>query len=143
MKLLSLYRNNRPEFFRVIRYLLVGAWNTLFGIGIYTLLVLLLGGTIHYLVLLIPANIIAITESFLTYKYIVFRTRGNGWGEYFRCYAVYGGVALTGVGGMFILVDWAGIHPIAANIIITLITVVCSYLGHRFFSFGKGLLKNE
>ena len=28
MKLLSLYRNNRPEFFRVIRYLLVGAWNT-------------------------------------------------------------------------------------------------------------------
>lgn len=77
MKLLELYRNNRPEFFRVIRYLLAGGWNTLFGIGVYALLFRLFGEAVNYLVLLIPANIIAVTGAFLTYKYIVFRTRGG------------------------------------------------------------------
>ena len=33
MKLLELHRRNRPEFFRIVRYLLVGGWNTLFGVG--------------------------------------------------------------------------------------------------------------
>lgn len=139
MKLLALYRNNRPEFFRVIRYLLAGGWNTLFGIGVYALLFRLFGEAVNYLMLLIPANIIAITGAFLTYKYIVFRTRGDGWGEYFRCYAVYGGAMLAGAAGMFVLVDLAGLPPVAANIVTTFVTVVCSYFGHRFFSFGKGL----
>ena len=49
MKLLELYRNNRPEFFRVIRYLLAGGWNTVFGVGLYTAVYELWGTSGNYL----------------------------------------------------------------------------------------------
>ena len=57
------------------RYLLTGAWNTLFGIGIYTLLYGLLGDRVHYLILGIPANILSITNAFLCYKFLSSRRK--------------------------------------------------------------------
>lgn len=137
MKLWELYHRNRAEFYQVARYLLVGGWNTVFGVGVYALLFALLGDHVHYLILLIPANILAITGAFLCYKYLVFRTRGDGWREYFRCYVVYGAAMLLGAGGLWLLVDFGGLNPVFANLLVTALTVVCSYLGHRFFSFRK------
>lgn len=136
MKLRELYYRNRTEFFRLVRYLLVGGWNTVFGIGSYALLFELLGERVHYLLLLVPANILAVTNAFFCYKYLVFKTHGNGWKEYFRCYLIYGAAMLLGAAGLWFLVDCGGLNPIAANIVVTVTTVICSYLGHRFFSFG-------
>ena len=34
MKLLELHRRIRPDFIRIVRYLIVGGWNTLFGVGL-------------------------------------------------------------------------------------------------------------
>lgn len=119
----------------MFRYLLVGGWNTLFGIGIYALLYWLLGKEVNYLVLAIPANILAVTNAFFCYKFIVFKTKGNILREYFRCYLVYGSSMLLGLAGLYILVDWLHLHPVLANVLLTGITVVISYFGHRFFSF--------
>lgn len=132
----SLYRENRAEFYRIARYLVVGGWNTLFGIGIYWILILVFGEE-KYLWLLIPGNVLAITNAFLCYKYIVFRTRGDGWREYFRCYVVYGASMLFGAAGMWFLVAFGRLHPVPANILLTFLTVIFSYIGHRFYSFGR------
>jgi len=120
------------------RYLLTGAWNTLFGIGIYTLLYALLGDRVHYLVLGIPANILAITNAFLCYKFFVFKTKGNILREYLKCYAVYGAGSLTGMILLALLVQCLGMHPVAANILGTVIVIVFSYFGHKYFSFRSG-----
>ncbi len=120
----------------MIRYLAIGGWNTLFGIGVYWLLVLLFGED-AYLWLLIPGNVLAITNAFLCYKYIVFRTRGDGWREYFRCYVVYGVSMAFGALGMLLLVELCRFRPVPANILLTFGTVVFSYIGHRFYSFGR------
>jgi len=122
---------------RFIRYLLVGGWNTLFGLAVYAGLYYWLGNRVHYLVLAIPANILAITNAFICYKLIVFRTRGNILREYFRCYIVYGGMMLAGAAALLLLVEWLGMSPVAANCVSTVVLTFVSYLSHRNFSFKR------
>lgn len=88
-------RNRRMLSHRGIRYLLAGACNTLFGIcntlAITRLFVVLvpsqpkLMGTAAMLF----ASFLSIAFSFLTYKWFVFKTRGNYLGEYLRSLLVY------------------------------------------------------
>lgn len=132
--LAGLYRNNRPELFRMIRYLAVGGWNTVFGTGLYTLLCLLFKNR-YYLLLSVICNILAITNAFLCYRYIVFRSRGSFWREYFRCYIVYGAGALAGMALLALLVETFGVPPVIANLVSTILVIAGSYLGHKFFSF--------
>ena len=145
---MQLYRCNREEFWRIFRYLLVGFWNTVFGVGLYTVLFELLsrilgwrieigGRDYFYLFLAVPVNILAISNAFICYKIFVFKTRGNFLREYFRCYIVYGTSMLLGTIGLWVLVDICGLYPVMANILLTFITVAVSYLGHKYFSFKK------
>ncbi|MEI6212273.1 MAG: GtrA family protein [bacterium] len=119
-----------------LRYLLVGGWNTLFGVGVYALAYHLLHDRVHYLVLLIPCNILAITNAYVCYKLVVFRTRGNWLREYLRFYLVYGAALLMGIGGMVLLVQLLHMHPVWANILTTALTIVCSFFGHKRISFA-------
>lgn len=125
-----------PEF-AFLRYLIVGGWNTVFGIFVYAILYHWYGEWVHYLLLTIPANVLAITNAYIGYKIFVFKTHGQILREYFRCYVVYGVGSLAGMGLLFILVHVAGIHPVYANIIGTGAVVICSYCGHKFFSFRR------
>ena len=134
-KLFDLYQNDPEEFRRVALYLVVGGWNTIFGIAVYTIFVLLFGER-HYLLLGIPANVLAITNAFLCYKYIVFRSKGSFWLEYLKCYIVYGGMALVGMAELYLLVDCCKFPPIYANIAATFVNIAISYFGHKYFSFG-------
>lgn len=118
-----------------IAYLVVGGWNTCFGLGVYWLMYRTLGECVHYLILAIASNVIAITNAFLCYKLIVFRTRGKWLREYVKCWMVYGGGALASMALMWLMVDFAGLNPVLSNFIGTAIVVIASYFGHKFFSF--------
>lgn len=120
-----------------IRYLLVGGWNTVFGMAVYAVLYQCWGDRAHYLLLLVPSNILAITNAYVCYKLIVFKTRGNLLSEYFRCYLVYGGAMFLGAILMSVLVEGLGISPIVANCACITLTTVVSYFAHRDFSFAK------
>jgi len=129
---LNLFSASQLQF---IRYLLVGGWNTVFGMAVYAGLYYWLGGRVHYLILVVPANILAITNAFICYKLFVFKTKGNILREYFRCYIVYGGTMLAAVAALWVLVEWLGMSPVAANCACTAVTTMVSYLAHRNFSF--------
>ena len=82
---------------QLARYLVVGAWNTLFGYGTYALFTALLAPVIphSYVVALVLSSLLNITVSFLGYKWFVFKTKGNYLREWMRCVAVYSsGIAL-------------------------------------------------
>jgi len=134
-KLLQKYRDNRAEADRVVRFAVTGVWNTLFGILAYAALYEWLKDSVNYLVLLVPGNILAITNAFICHKLFVFRTRGNLLREYFRFYVVYGGTALLGFALMFVLVDGFGFGPVAAQVLCVPIAVSLSYISHRNYSF--------
>lgn len=138
---LPVLRHLTPAQYEVVAYLAAGGWNTLFGIGLYAAACRVFGRDVHYLLLAVPVNILAITNAFLCYKLFVFRTKGHWLMEYLRCYLVYGGGTLAGMGLLWLLVTLSGMDPAWANALATVIVVAASFFGHKFFSFRKD--KNE
>ena len=120
-----------------LRYLLIGVWNTCFGVGVYTLLLIYFGQK-HYLLLGIISNVLAVTNAFLGHKHFVFRTRGNWLSEYLRCYVVYAGSILFGMAGMVLCVEICRWDAVWSNFGVTAVNFILSFFGHRYFSFRPG-----
>jgi putative flippase GtrA len=136
---------------QVIRYLAVGAWNTLFGYGCFFLFA-------HLLVHLMPstpslaasvASVVAtltnITVSFVGYKLFVFKTKGNFFREYARSFLVYLPsliLSAVAIAPLTVLLDrMMTAHqqqaPYMAGAILAFITVVFSFFGHKHISFRQ------
>lgn len=120
-----------------LRYLLVGGFNTLVGYGLGVGLYLALADRLHILVIGVVANVLAITVSFTTYKYLVFRSPGRWLAEYLRSYLVYGGSALIGIMLLWLLVDGLRLPIWLAQGLAIILTVIASYLGHDRFTFRR------
>ena len=54
-----------------------------------------------------------------------------------RCYLVYGGGSLAGMGLLWLFTELFGMSPVYANILGTAIVVAASYFGHKYFSFAR------
>ena len=121
--------------YQAAAYLVAGAWNTVFGVGIYTLAYYFTGKYIHYMILAVICNILAVTNAFLCYKLFVFRTRGNWLKEYLKCYTVYGAGALCGMGLLWFLTAFFKLNPMLSNLLSTAIVAIASFFGHKYFSF--------
>ncbi len=132
---LDTLRNHKLR--KPVTYLLVGGWNTLFGVGLFTLTYRWLGASVSYLVLLVVCNVLAITNAFVGYKLLVFRTRGGWLGEYARFWTVYGASTVVGIAVVALLVEVLGMNPVVANLLSTGIVIAASFLGHSRFSFAR------
>jgi putative flippase GtrA len=119
-----------------IRYLVVGAFNTVIGYCLGVGLYYLLSPAVHVLAIGAIANVIAISVSFTTYKLFVFRTRERWLEEYLRSYVVYGGMALVSIVALWVLVDAMRLPIWLAQAMSIIITIVISYLGHSRYTFG-------
>lgn len=127
-----------------IRYVLVGGFNTVFGYGVFALLNWSFQrlGSFAYMYAWLVANVIAITAAFLAYKWFVFRTRGNYLIEWARCFGVYGSGMAFGAVALPVTVTLLRrtlhnpqLAPYVAVALLTVVTVVLSFLGHKNFSF--------
>ncbi len=128
------------------RYILVGGFNTVFGYGLFAVLNWTLRGlgSYSYLYAGFLANLIAITVAFLGYKWFVFHTRGNYLSEWIKCVGVYGSSMLLNLAGLAVIVpmlrhylkrpDYA---PYLGGALLTVVTVLLSYLGHKHISFKR------
>jgi len=132
-----------------LRYLIVGAWNTLFGYAMYAAFVMLYDHIFHHRDLLLIVDLasitaipINITMSYLCYKFFVFRTHGNYVREWLRCFAVYGIGMLPPLVVLPFLTRFfqrlphlQQSAPYVAGAVMTCFTVIYSYFGHKKFSF--------
>src|ERR1700682_823071 len=126
------------------RYLLVGAWNTLFGYGAFAAFTALLDPHMKHSYILASAlsSPLSITQAFLLYKWFVFKTKGNYLREWLRCLAVYGSSILLNL-ILLPLVVLAIRHttrydrqaPYIAGALLAGFTVIYSFVGHKKFSF--------
>ena len=117
------------------RYLFIGAYNTIFGYGVFAVLWSIWGQ--HYLVILIISHIASVTNAYFGYRFFVFRSKDGGWGEFARFNMVYLGALGFNLLALPVMVEWLNIHPLAAQAIVVVVTVVMSYLFHRSFSFRR------
>jgi putative flippase GtrA len=136
----------------LVRYILVGGFNAVFGYGVFALLNWGLRGlgSYSYMYAAVLANVIAITVAFLGYKWFVFRTRGNYLIEWIRCVGVYGTSMLIGLAGLPILVTILrprlrspGSASYIAAAMMTVVTVGFSFLGHKNISFRQRMTSTE
>ena len=136
----------RAQFWQVVRYLLVGGFNTCFGYALFVAFNYLFRalGVYGSEIASLLGNVIAITVAFLGYKWFVFRTHGNYLREWMRCLSVYGSSMLFALVMLppltLLLRRWYGHSQMASNVaaaILTVVTVAASYFGHKHFSFRR------
>jgi putative flippase GtrA len=121
---------------RKLRFLVVGGWNTLFGYLSFYVLYLLAAGRLHYLIIAVLAHFVAVTQSYVMQRRLVFRSAAPVTGEFVRFNASHIGTLLFGLLAMALLVEAAGMSPLIAQAIVILMSVVLSYLLHSRLSFG-------
>lgn len=118
-------------------YLIVGAWNTVFGYAVWALLQYAFGDYVSYLLLIVVSYPFAIGMAYLGYRYIVFRSRCRPLTELPRFLLVYGltlAANLVALPALLHVLPW-NVYVVQA--LFTLLVVIASYLGHRFFSFRE------
>jgi putative flippase GtrA len=118
-----------------IRYLLTGGLNTLAGYGVCLAVYALLGRHLHVVPIGLICNVLVISLNFLTYKLLVFRTRGDWLREYLRCYVVYGASSAIGIVGVWVLVDGLGMAFRMAVALTMSVAIVFSWFGHSRFTY--------
>src|SRR5580692_4370723 len=138
-------KNARP--FTLIRYLIVGACNTVFGYGCFALFTLLLTPLLAYgyVAASLLANVFSITFAFLGYKWFVFKTKGNYLKEWIRCVGVYAGSVVFSAAALPIVVgiirrqtNYNRSAPYIAGALVLVFSVIFSFFGHRHISFAEG-----
>ena len=102
-------------------------------------------GRYSYMYATFLASLISITVAFLGYKWFVFRTHGNYLAEWIRCLGLYGSTVLISLAGMPILVpllqrvlSQPERASYIAGAIMTAVSIVFGFFGHKNVSFREG-----
>ncbi len=108
----------------------------------WALMQYLLGDYLPYYVVILLSWPIAVLNAYICYRYIVFRSRGSVLRELPRFSLVY---LVTLVVNLALLPVALRVLPFNIYVIQALFTagvVVCSYLGHKYYSFGGERLRD-
>lgn len=121
-----------------VRFLLVGGCNTLLGIVLFPILyALLIPLQHHYNVLLLLSQIICISNSYLTNKYFVFKTKGINLEEYLRFTFYYNLVFVLNLIILPILVKKTQQSPAEIQLALNVLIAVGSYFWHTHLTFKQ------
>jgi putative flippase GtrA len=119
-----------------LRFLLVGGWNTLFSILLFSGLFLILK---NYKFSIIISHFISVFQSFIAFRYFVFHSSKNGnfWHQYLKVNIIYLIYFALNFALLYVFVELLKIYPIASQIFITCILIIFSYLGNKHFTFKR------
>lgn len=127
---------------RPLRFAAAGAANTIFGLGIYPLLLWAVPAfRTHYLLALGIAQAVSLCFAFTTYKLGVFRTRGNVMREFGAFASFYLFNYAANWIALPILVEVGGIPPVIAQLGFAFVIIVTSWFWHSRVTFrtaGRG-----
>lgn len=121
-----------------VLYLVVGGWNTVFGYGVWALMQYLLGDYLHYLVIVVLSWPIAVLNAYLGYRFIVFRSRGPVLRELPRFSLIYLATLLVNLALLPVALSVLPFNIYVIQALFTAAVVVCSFLGHKYYSFRGG-----
>ena len=129
-------------FLRVVKdqrvaFLAVGGVNTLVGFVCFAGFLAILGQAL-YLVALVCAYVVGTLVAFALYRFVVFRVRGHVLADLWRFVTVYISQLAVNFVLLFVLVDIVHLRPVLlAQALITLVTALISWKGHKNFSFRR------
>lgn len=118
-----------------VRFAAVGVLNTVFGYGAFVVLELTLGEWLPYLVVLVLAYVVGVSEAFVLHRRLVFRDRGRWLPAYLRFWSVYVVSLAINATLLPVLVEGGGLHVLVAQPLVLLLTALGSYVSHSTFTF--------
>jgi len=125
---------------RPLRFLIAGALNTAFGLGLYPLLLFVFPlFQTHYMVGLLIAQAICLCFAFMTYKIGVFRSRGNLAREFAAFSTYYLFNYAVNWGALPLLVEAGGLSPTLAQFGFSLLLMIGSWFWHSRITFKQGI----
>ena len=127
-----------------VRFIFVGAWNTLFGYLVFFVLDTLFEKIYHeryyaYMLAMVSSQVVTTVNAFAFHKYVTFKSKVKGRGvifEFYRFCLTYVFTFLLSLLLLPLFVEMFSIHPKLSAALVILISVVISYYGHSRFSFG-------
>jgi len=119
------------------RFLIVGAWNAVFGYLVFIAAYFLLHQWLHYLVIMLIAHFVSVCNAFVGHKFLVFRSNSRLLREFLRFNLSYLGAILFGLVAMPVMVEILHLHPVFSQGVIIIVTAILSYLLHKKISFRQ------
>ena len=128
-----LWGNHREK----VMYLIVGAWNTLFSYGCFSLCYYLLHDRLHPSAILLIAYLIASVNGFVGFRYLVFRSQGHPLKEYLRYQLVYGPLLALNMVVLPLALKYSPLNAYAIQGLWAIFAIVAGYLGSKYFAFRR------
>ena len=120
-----------------VRFLLAGALNTVFGLAAYpTLFFLLAPLKLHYMAVLGISQVICVAFSYLTNKFLVFRTVGNYLRESGKFVLFHLSYFLLNLIALPLLVEMFGMSPVWGQTLFAVAVIITSYFWHSNITFA-------
>jgi putative flippase GtrA len=120
-----------------IRFLIAGGYNTAFGMTLFAVLHHYLQDYLHYQIILVMEHMVSVVNSFLTFKYYTFRSKGNAWREFKKVNLTYVLSLTINSILLYAFVELVGLHPVLGQVCSVGIVAVITYLMHKHFSFKE------
>lgn len=113
---------------KIIRFLVVGGFNTLVGLSLFPLMYWLLSGyRAHYVVMLAVCHVFTVLNSYITNKMIVFCSSGNYSVEIGKFLLFHLSYLLAIMYVIPLLVDLSHLSPVIIQMSITGLSAACSF----------------
>lgn len=120
----------------LIKFVLVGACNTLISFILFVLFIKILGEE-KYQLSLLASWCFSSVISFSMQKLVVFQTKGNWLKEYVKCLITWSvGYGINAV-SLEIIVHYARLHVIIGQIIAIFLTTTSTFLLFKYFAFRR------
>jgi putative flippase GtrA len=125
-----------------VRFLLAGALNTAVGLAAYPVLFFLLAPLkLHYMVGLGITQVTCVAFSYLTNKFLVFRTVGNYLRESGKFALFHLSYFLVNLVALPVLVEVIGMSPVWGQTLFAVAVIITSYFWHSNVTFAPSSAK--
>ena len=118
-----------------LRFVALGAINTLFGFSVFACLLHLLRPWLGYLGVLFLTYVVAVSEAFAVQRRWVFHHNSGWFPAYLRFWLVYSVALAVNLVLLALFVQVTHVPVILAQGLSLVLTTLGTFLGHRSFSF--------
>lgn len=120
---------------RPLRFLIVGAWNTVFSYSVFALLYHWFGGGWRDVPVQVVAAVVGISNAYVCHRMLTFHSHGTWWREYVRFWIVYGGQTLLQMAMFLVFSTWLGFNGYVVQLVLVALFTALSYWAHGHYSF--------
>ncbi|MEV6964712.1 GtrA family protein [Hamadaea sp. NPDC051192] len=121
-----------------VRYLLAGGITAVISYAYFSVLFLLVGHHVHYLVTLTIANFLTTVTAYPIYQHGVYQAGQGGFAQFLRFYATCLWALVFGLVTMPLLVELVSVPVLLAQAIVIVVFPLINYPLQRRWAFGGG-----